>query len=73
MEPKLRKPEPVDLWHFIVGLASALLPVWWWRILAIIFYTCYQVLEKESTLRTVRDLVMFIMGVLVGIEISFRD
>lgn len=68
MRPRLRRPEWIDFWHFLTGLVSALLPVWWWRTVLVVFYFLYQLLEKESTLRTCRDMIMFAAGFLAGLS-----
>jgi len=65
-KPRLDKPEVVDLWHLVVGVATLLCPIKLASIAMAVVYVAYQVSEKESTLRTVRDLVMFLCGALIG-------
>lgn len=64
--PRLEAPELWDLWHLVVGVATVLCPFRFASIVMAMLYVAYQVFEKEPTLRTVRDLVMFLCGALIG-------
>ncbi len=65
-EPRLPKPELVDLWHFVIGLFATIFPIPVVGLIVAIIYIVYQVFEKESTLRTIRDLAIFLCGTLIG-------
>jgi len=53
-----------DAFHMLLGFITRLFAPW--TIILFVIYVVYQVGERESEARTIRDLMMYVLGFLLG-------
>lgn len=61
-----------DVWHFVLGVASGLLfaATKYITIAAVIVYLLYQHFEHEDVYESIKDMVVFETGLLLGLLIT---